>query len=80
MQDFRSGVFKAGHSDEDLVRTVLAGVLGTSMGPYGGELSVEEAYQVVDYVRSLVPQRTWFGRFVASVFKERPSGLAYRND
>jgi len=80
MQDFRSGVFKAGHSDEDLVRTVLAGVLGTSMGSYGGELSVEEAYQVVDYVRSLAPRRSGFGRLIALVFRERPSGYAYRAD
>jgi cytochrome c len=40
MQDFRSGVYKSGHNDADLVRTVLAGMPGTSMGSYGGEISV----------------------------------------
>ena len=78
MQDFRRGVYKSGHGEADLARTVLTGMPGTSMGSYGGELSVEEAYQVVDYVRSLAPQRSGFGRFFASLFRERPSGFAYR--
>jgi len=80
MQDFRSGVYKSGSSDADLARTILTGVQGTSMGSYGGEVSVEEAYQVVDYMRSLAPQRGWFGRLIAAVFRDRPSGFAYPAD
>ncbi len=80
MQDFRSGVYKSGHTDTHLARAILTGVNGTSMAPYGGEISPEEAYQVVDYMRSLAPQRTAMGRLFAYLFGERPSGLDYPAD
>jgi cytochrome c oxidase cbb3-type subunit 2 len=80
MQDFRRSVFKAGFTDQDLVRTVLTGVNGTSMGPYGGEVSVDEAFQVVDYIRSLVPKQTGWQRLMTYLFVERPNRFDYSAD
>jgi mono/diheme cytochrome c family protein len=77
MQDFRTGVYKSGHTDADVARSILTGVYGTSMAPYGEELSAEEAYQIVDYMRSLAPRRTGLARWFAYLFRERPSGFDY---
>jgi cytochrome c oxidase cbb3-type subunit 2 len=76
MMDFRRGFFKAGTSDQDLYRAILSGMNGTSMGNYGGDISETDAWNVLDYIRSLAPERGVLGRITLYVF-QRPSGFNY---
>ena len=52
-QNFTRGVYKSGQQPEDLLRTILTGLSGTPMTPYGALLSLEEGWDLTHYVRSL---------------------------
>ena len=76
MMDFRRGFFKVGTTDQDLFRAVMTGMNGTSMGNYGGDISDEDAWNVVDYIRSLSPEPGGIGKILRYAF-QRPSGFNY---
>lgn len=78
MMDFRGGVFKAGPTDFDLYRVISAGMNGTSMGGYFGDLSPEDEWNVIDYMRSLHKAPSGFIAGVWNyLFVERPNGFNY---
>ena len=76
---FRGGMFKSGPSDLDLFRSITTGMRGTSMDPYGGTVSPEETWQLVDYVRSLEDKPDGLGKWLRVLLADRPSGLDYRD-
>ncbi|MCA9772223.1 MAG: cytochrome c, partial [Myxococcales bacterium] len=57
-----SGVFRGGPADTDLYRTLTTGLDGTPMPAYGGSLTEEERWALVDYIRFLSSRSflTWF--------------------
>jgi mono/diheme cytochrome c family protein len=78
MNDFRNGVFKNGTRDADLYRAILSGMNGTSMGEYAGEISPEQAWTLVDYIRSLEKKPSGLaGKLYTWLLVERPSGFNY---
>ena len=80
MNDFRWGFFKSGNADSDLYRSILAGMKGTTMDAYDGELEDEEIWQVVDYIRSLSARdEGMIGKLWRVLLGTRPSGFDYRN-
>jgi len=57
-RDFKAGGFAFGDSREQLFKTLSSGIPGRSPMPsFAGTLSEEERWQVVDYVRTLMPPR-----------------------
>ncbi len=46
----------AGHTDGQLFDWVSNGVAGTAMRGFGNELSAEERWQVINYIRSFASQ------------------------
>jgi hypothetical protein len=52
--DFSNGRWQATRSDGQLARSILQG-RGAVMPPFRGSLSLEEAYGVARYLRTLVP-------------------------
>jgi mono/diheme cytochrome c family protein len=78
MNDFRGGVYKNGTRDADLYRAILSGMNGTSMGQYAGEISPEEAWTLVDYIRTLERKPSGLAsRLYNWLLVERPSGFNY---
>lgn len=76
--DFRQGVFKSGPHDTDLYRSIATGMYGSTMPAYAEDLSDEEIWQLVDYVRSLEDKPTGFiARAWHWLFVEDPSGFDY---
>ncbi|MBI1853361.1 MAG: c-type cytochrome [Planctomycetes bacterium] len=59
--DFTSGVFRGGSSDADVYRTFTTGVAGTPMPQYEDPLTEEQRWALVQYVKSLLEDRGWFG-------------------
>ena len=57
-QNFTRGVYKSGQRPEDILRTVLTGLAGTPMAPFGAVLSLEEGWDLTHYVRSLARPKT----------------------
>ncbi len=79
MIDFRLGYFKSGNADADLYRSIVAGMPGTTMDPYSGELEPEQVWQVVDYIRSLSKEEEGlFGDLLKALFVTEPNGFDYR--
>jgi len=76
--DFRVGWFKSGPSDFDLYRSIWTGMRSTSMHPYGGTVTEEQTWQLVDYIRSLEVKRTGVGKLLRLLLVDRPSGFDYR--
>jgi mono/diheme cytochrome c family protein len=76
---FRTGMFKSGPSDLDLFRSITTGMRGTTMDPYGGTVSEEETWQLVDYVRSLEDKPSVLFKWMRFLLADRPSGLDYRD-
>jgi mono/diheme cytochrome c family protein len=74
MLDWSKGVFKSGTRDQDLYRSIVTGMNGTPMQAYREDLSEEERWRLVDYIRSLQSERGFFG----ALFGEEPSGTDYR--
>jgi mono/diheme cytochrome c family protein len=78
MNDFRLGVFKSGNRDADLFRSIAAGMNGTSMGEYSGEITPEETWGLVDYMRTLEQKPSGLiAKGYNWLFVERPSGFNY---
>ena len=50
-----AGPFKHGSSDGDLYKTIRDGSKGTAMKGFGGRLSAEEIWNLVNYLRTLAP-------------------------
>ncbi|MBI4082501.1 MAG: c-type cytochrome [Candidatus Lambdaproteobacteria bacterium] len=76
---FQNGVFKSGTSDQDLFRTIATGARGTNMEAYHGQLTEQEVWQVVDFIRSLAERPTsLLGRLSRYLFVVEPSGMTYR--
>ncbi len=75
MVSFHLGYFKSGRTDQDLFRTIVTGMNGTTMEGYKDELSAEDTWKVVDYIRSLSSRSTVFN----SLFRTQPSGFDYSN-
>ena len=76
---FRNGWFKSGPSDFDLYRSIITGIRGTSMDPYGGTISDVEAWQLVDYVRSFEQKPSGAKKWLRFLLADRPSGFDYRD-
>lgn len=76
---FRNGLFKSGPSDLDLFRSITTGMRGTSMDPYGGTVSAEETWQLVDFVRSLEDKPAGLRKWMRVLLVSRPSGFDYRD-
>ena len=49
--------FRGGNRAEDIFRTVRTGLNGTPMPSFAEELTVEQTWDVVSYVRSLAPEK-----------------------
>lgn len=49
--------FRGGNRPEDIFRTVRTGLNGTPMPTFAEDLTVEETWDVVNYVRSLAPEK-----------------------
>ena len=62
--DFTWGLYKSGRHDLDLYRTVTTGLNGTPMAAYDRLLTNEERWDLVDYIKSLSPQRGAIGRLL----------------
>jgi cytochrome c oxidase cbb3-type subunit 2 len=76
---FRNGVFISGTNDQDLFRTISTGARGTNMEAYRDQLTEQEIWQVVDYIRSLAERPTSLvGRLFRVLFVVEPSGMTYR--
>ena len=52
-RDFTRDEFKYGCSDEAVFKTIAKGVPATPMAPFEGQLSEEEIWHLVHFVRSL---------------------------
>jgi len=50
-----TGPFKHGSSDRELFVTIRDGSKGTGMKGFGGKLSAEEIWNLVNYLRTIVP-------------------------
>lgn len=80
MVPFQDGYYKSGPADSDLYRTILAGMKNTTMDAYKGEVSDQDAWKLVDYIRSLSESNG--ASFIAKVLHfvgSRPSGFDYSN-
>jgi mono/diheme cytochrome c family protein len=77
MLDLRLGYYKSGRQEADLYRTVLTGMNGTDMGAYAAEVSPEDTWAVVDYIRSLGEKSGGLSRMVGWLLSDRPSGFDY---
>jgi len=77
--DFRNGLFISGPSDIDLYRVITTGLRSTSMDPFGGSLSEEETWQLVDYIRSFEEKPSGFRKLMRFLLADRPSGFDYRD-
>src|SRR5262245_39081788 len=53
--DLTPGVFKHGSSDGELFATIRDGSKGTAMKGFGGSLSAEDIWNLVNYLRTLGP-------------------------
>jgi cytochrome c oxidase cbb3-type subunit 2 len=64
-QDFTKGIYKSGDAPDDLLRTVMTGLAGTPMPAWASAISIDEGWDLVDYIRSLSRSRTlWQVLFV----------------
>jgi len=52
-RDFTREEFKYGSSAEAIFKTIATGVPGTPMGPFGRQLSEEEIWRLVHFLKSL---------------------------
>lgn len=52
-RDFTREEFKYGSSDEAIFTTIAKGVAATPMAPFEGQLTEEEIWQLVHFVKSL---------------------------
>jgi mono/diheme cytochrome c family protein len=83
MVPFQDGYYKSGPSDADLYRTIATGMTGTPMDAYKDEVSDDDIWKLVDYIRSLsIPQNSGFiarqvRRLVHALLITRPSGFDY---
>jgi mono/diheme cytochrome c family protein len=41
------------HADADLFTTIHDGIAGTAMPPFGGQMSAEEIWQTINYLKTL---------------------------
>ncbi len=73
MIPFSAGYFKSGRADVDLYRTIATGMNGTTMEGYADEMSEDEIWATVDFMRSLADSPGW----IDYLFAAEPSGLAY---
>ncbi|MBI4081351.1 MAG: c-type cytochrome [Candidatus Lambdaproteobacteria bacterium] len=79
MLSFKLGTYKSGTGDRDLYRSISTGMRGTTMEYYGGSVTDEETWQLVDYIRSLAVRPTSLvGRFTRYLLVQDPSGFNYR--
>jgi mono/diheme cytochrome c family protein len=51
--NLRLGIYRGGRQDADLYRRIFDGIEGTPMPPVSPELSTDDVWALVDYVRSL---------------------------
>jgi mono/diheme cytochrome c family protein len=84
MVSFHTGYYKSGRTDSDLFRTIVTGMNGTTMDGYKDDLSPEETWQVVDYIRSLSRREDrGLKGLIVTVFnfflRTQPSGFDYSN-
>ncbi|MDH5752146.1 MAG: c-type cytochrome [Deltaproteobacteria bacterium] len=75
MVDFRDGIFKSGLTDADLFRSIKYGMPGTTMVAYEGDVSDDNIWAIVDYIRSLEDPPGFLGQ----IFAVRPSRFDYRD-
>ncbi|MDH4248367.1 MAG: c-type cytochrome [Deltaproteobacteria bacterium] len=73
--NFTDGYFKSGFTEQDLFRTITNGLNGTPMIAFGPMTSVEERWQLVDYLRSLGAE--FEETFFHELFVDEPSGRVY---
>ncbi len=52
--DFRTHM-EAGHTDGELYTWITKGVPGTAMPPFEGQLSEDERWHLVNYIRGFAP-------------------------
>ena len=57
--DLTQGYYRGGKNDRDIYRAFTTGLNGTPM-PAFAELTIEERWQLVDYVKSLEQEKNWF--------------------
>ena len=84
MVSFRLGYYKSGPTDQDLFRTIVTGMNGTTMEGYKEDLSADETWKVVDYIRSLGrSEDRGLKGLIVMVFnfflRTQPSGFDYSN-
>jgi mono/diheme cytochrome c family protein len=79
MVPFQAGYYKSGRTDQDLFRTIATGMKGTTMDSYRDDLSDEEIWKLVDYIRSLdsKDKKGFLGSIVDYFFRSDPSGFDY---
>ena len=79
MVSFQEGYYKSGRTDQDLYRTIATGMKGTTMDGYLGDVSEQDIWKIVDYIRSLArsEREGIFGKAFDFVFRTRPSGFDY---
>ncbi len=66
--DFTNGVYKSGRNDADLYRSFTTGLNGTPMPAFGRLLTDKQRWALVDYMKTLSPERNFFVR----LFTEKP--------
>jgi len=81
MVPFQDGYYKSGPKDSDLYRSIATGMTGTSMDAYEGEVSSQNIWKLVDYIRSLSAseRQGLIGRTMDFFLRTRPSGFDYSN-
>jgi cytochrome c oxidase cbb3-type subunit 2 len=89
MVSFLEGYYKSGTHDSDLYRSIAAGMAGTTMPAFNEDMSEEEIWKVVDYIRSLGEEQSpgplgvfrWplVGRLARYFLGAKPSGFDYSN-
>ena len=72
--NFRHAFYKSGSTDQDLYRTISTGLNGTPMVPYGAMTTIEERWQLVDYIRSIGASHDSILHYL---FVDEPSGRVY---